>query len=151
MSTSVNESRLARWRWLWGPLLILVLLPLALVALVLVVLFTIAFWQGLILPGATIHYPKEAKEELRSIWNVQHRIYKGGVSPGSSTSDYGHLFPDENFFMQFDWWGKNTRHHCINITPKWPNTHIYLNANGDIDPSRTDLDQLKACPGDFKP
>ena len=38
--------------------------------------------------------------------------------------------------------------HCVNITPKWPNTDIYLDANGDIDLSEgsgTDSDRLKQC------
>jgi hypothetical protein len=36
----------------------------------------------------------------------------------------------------------------LSTTPKGPNTHIYLDANGDIDlnlRSGTDLDRLKQC------
>lgn len=104
-----------------------------------------------ILPTATVHYSKDGKEELKYIWNVQHRIYKGDMfRPGSAISDNGFLFPDENFFMEVDWWGKSIRHHCVSITPKWPNTHIYLDANGEIDSSEgsgTNMDRLKPCRG----
>lgn len=142
VTTSASKSRS---RYLWWLLVLLLPLLLPLLAILL-----IALWNIIVLPTATVHYSKHAVEELRLIWNVQHRIYKGGMPPGSSTRDHGFLFPDENFFMMFDWWGKNVRH-CVSITPKWPNTHIYLDANGDIDRSEgsgTDIDQLKPCPGE---
>lgn len=47
--------------------------------------------------------------------------------------------------------GGKTRNHCVNVTPKWPTTHIYLDANGDIDTregSGTDTDRLKQCTTD---
>jgi hypothetical protein len=122
-------------RWLWIP----------------VVFFAITHWD-IALPTVTIHYTKHAKEEIKYIWNVQHRIFKGQMKPGGGTRDYGFLFPSEKFFMEVSWWDNNVLRHCVNITPKWPNTHIYLDANGDIDLSEgsgTDTDRLKQCTTDY--
>ncbi|MNR49581.1 hypothetical protein D3C85_1689760 [compost metagenome] len=50
--------------------------------------------------------------------------------------------------MEFSWWTISGLRHCVNITPTWSNTHIYLDANGDIDHSggaSTDSDRLKQC------
>jgi len=47
---------------------------------------------------------------------------------------------------------ENQRWHCISITPKWPNTHIFLDADGSIDfheGSGTDVDSLKECQWDL--
>ncbi|KKX58521.1 hypothetical protein [Pseudomonas putida] len=107
----------------------------------------ISHWDNS-LPTITIHYSENGKEEFRYIWSVQDRVYKGGMQPGGGTFDNGHLFPDDKFFMGISWWSKNVRAHCVNITPKWPNTDIYLDAYGDIDLSETsgiDLDRLKQC------
>jgi hypothetical protein len=138
MSASKLRSHYLRWLWI---LLLPLLLPLLVVLL-------IALWQIIVLPTATVHYSRNGIDELRFIWNVQHRIYKGGLPPGSSTRDHGFLFPDDKFFMEISWWNDNALRHCVNITPKWPNTHIYLDANGDIDYSKssaTDSDRLKQC------
>jgi len=101
------------------------------------------------LPSVRVHYPKEAQEEMSYIWNVQHRIYKGRMAPGGGAFDKGHLFPDENFFMAFDWWSREGNgRHCVSIKPKWPNTDIYLNADGSINLSEeggTDVDRLRKC------
>ena len=37
----------------------------------------------IVLPAATVHYSKNGVDELRFIWNVQHRIYKGRMQPGA--------------------------------------------------------------------
>ncbi len=109
-----------------------------------------AFWYGAT-PTVIVHYSKEATENLGVVWNTENRIYRsgrGGLYPGETSMDYGHIFPDEGFFMEFYWWGEKTRNHCVNITPKWPTTHIYLDASGDIDRSEesgTDTDRLKQC------
>ena len=125
-------------RWLWIPFVYL----------------AIGYWD-IALPTVTFHYSENGEEELRYIWNVQDRIYKGGMKPGGGTVDNGFLFPDDDFFMEISWWGKkNVRAHCVSITPKWPNTHIYLDANGDIDRSEgsgTDSDRLKQCITDTAP
>lgn len=146
VSIPAKKSLLRHIRWLWIPLTLL-LLPL-------LVVFLIALWRVAILPVATVHYSKNGEDELRFIWNVQHRIYKGGMFPGSSTRDYGFLFPDDRFFMEISWWSENIRAHCVNITPTWSNTHIYLDANGDIDRSEgsgTDAARFKQCITDTAP
>ncbi|ETD37631.1 hypothetical protein HKW95_11010 [Pseudomonas chlororaphis subsp. aurantiaca] len=106
--------------------------------------------QTILEPTVTVHYAENGKEELKYIWNVQHRIYKGRMQPGGGTSDNGFIFPDEDFFMQLDWWSEKGRHHCVSITPKWPNTDIYLDLNGNIDTEKgvgTDEDRLDQCKG----
>jgi hypothetical protein len=104
------------------------------------------------LPGVTVHYPDEAQETLYYIWNVQHRIYKGEMKPGAGAFDTGFFFPDDAFFMVFDWWNpKGKGRYCVSIKPEWPNTDIYLNADGSINVSEesgTDVDRLSKCPGD---
>ena len=129
--TPVRKTGPRYRRWLWIPFVYL----------------AISYWD-IALPTVTIHYSENGREELRYIWNVQDRIYKGGMQPGGGTVDNGFLFPDDGFFMEISWWSKNVRAHCVNITPKWPNTDIYLDANGDIDRSEgsgTDSDRLKQC------
>jgi hypothetical protein len=131
-------------RWLWIPLLP-ILLPL-------LVLLSVILWNIFVLPTATVHYSEDALQEVRYIWNVQDRIYKGRMPPGGVVIDHGFLFPDTEFFMEFSWGGENQRWHCISITPKWPNTHIFLDADGNIDMrkgSGTDLDGLKECQWDL--
>lgn len=118
--------------------------------LLLLLLSPFAVWL-IATPTVTVHYSKQAKEMLGAIWNTNDRIYRSaraGLYPGEISVDYGPLFADENFFMEFYWWGEKTRNHCVNVTPKWPTTHIYLDANGDIDRrdgSGTDTDRLKQC------
>ncbi|MGC5700730.1 hypothetical protein J4P02_11090 [Pseudomonas sp. NFXW11] len=108
----------------------------------------LAYWQ-VALPTVTVHYSAEGREELRYIWNVQDRIAKGGMLPGGGATDHGALFPDDEFFMEFSWWSKNTgRNHCISITPQWPHSAIYLNAEGDLDlgkTSATDRRRVQEC------
>lgn len=105
-------------------------------------------WTSLVLPTATLHYPASADHDLRYIWNVQHRIYKGELPPGASTSDRGVLFTRDDFFMRVDWAGGGIRG-CAIITPTWKGTNIYLDENGDFDRSegnQTDWEYLSACP-----
>lgn len=121
-----------------------------LLAVLFLILTPFAFWY-VATPTVKVHYSKEATETLGVVWNTENRIYRsgrGGLYPGESSMDFGHIFPDDAFFMEFYWWGNKTRNHCVNITPKWPTTHIYLDANGDIDKrenSGTDTDRLKQC------
>ncbi|MGV6394873.1 hypothetical protein ACTUVN_005017 [Pseudomonas caspiana] len=104
------------------------------------------------LPEVTVHYPKEAREDFYYIWNVQNRIYKGEMKPGGGAFDTGFLFPDDDFFMEFDWWNpKGKGRYCVSIKPKWPNTDIYLNTDGSINLSEeggTHVDRLSKCPWD---
>lgn len=102
--------------------------------------------------SVTVHYSSEAIGELSYIWNVQHRIYKGRMMPGGGTYDSGHVFPDEEYFMELDWWqnGKG-RNHCVSIVPGWSAVTIHLDAEGNIDTreeSGTDMKRLKECTTD---
>jgi hypothetical protein len=115
------------------------------IGVILVILFTLSYCAP---PRAVIYYSKDGREELNYILNIQHRTDKGTLAPGETTGNTGHIFPDKNFFMELYWWSDKGRNHCVNITPKWPNTKIYLDANGDIDYSEgsgTDSDRLKQC------
>lgn len=121
------------------------------VTLILLALFV--FWY-MTLPRVAVYYSKNGKDEFRYIWNTQHRIGKGGMFPGQGTADTGHIFPDKDFFMMFDWWTKKGPHRCINITPKWgKKIEIYLDETGRIDTAKTsfdDLDRLKQCDEPFR-
>jgi len=105
-------------------------------------------------PSATIHYHEDAKDEQWYVWNVQHRIYRGQMEPGGGSFGSGYLFPDDGFFMEFGWWNNKDPGHCISITPTLRGTHVYLDANGNIDwrpGSGTDVELLKRCELDTTP
>ncbi|KAA5847321.1 MULTISPECIES: hypothetical protein [Pseudomonas] len=118
------------------------------------VVFPLLFWY-MATPVVRVHYSKEGTDELRLIWNTQHSIHKEGMLPGQATYDTGHIFPNEKFFMNFDWWNKKTLRRCINITPKWGSAiDIYLDGAGRIDTVKTAPDviaRLKRCEGDSDP
>ncbi|UVE46411.1 hypothetical protein KS461_03760 [Pseudomonas chlororaphis] len=118
------------------------------------VVFPLLFWY-VATPVVRVHYSKEGTDELRLIWNTQHSIHKEGMLPGQATYDTGHIFPNEKFFMNFDWWNKKILRRCINITPKWGSTiDIYLDGAGRIDTVKTAPDviaRLKPCEGDSDP
>ncbi|CAI8890677.1 hypothetical protein EMIT0P258_60150 [Pseudomonas sp. IT-P258] len=84
VSTTASKSRRRYKRWLWIP----------------VVFLAITHWD-IALPTVTVHYSEDARGELKYIWNVQDRIFKGRMQPGGGTRDYGFLFPDENFSWKF--------------------------------------------------
>ncbi|WDG76985.1 hypothetical protein PUP68_23400 [Pseudomonas chlororaphis] len=134
LSTNVKKSKT---RYVRRVLLLLLLAP-------------VAFWY-VATPTVSVYYSQDGKEELRYVWNTQHRIYRGGIHPGESTGDNGFIFPDDEFFMMFYWRSKTGRDHCVGITPKWPNTKIYLDLNGNIDTSEgsgTDTERLGQCKHD---
>ena len=109
---------------------------------------SILFWY-VAKPDVTVHYSAQGTRTLSYVLNVQHSIYRGRIEPGESTGDSGHIFPDADFFMQFDWWSKDSRD-CVEINPKWPETHLYIDANGELDrrpESGTDVDRLSPCNG----
>lgn len=104
-------------------------------------------WYVLV-PRAKVYYSEEGVGKLSFVLNTQHDIFRGEISPGQSTGGPGHLFKDDNFFMQFDWTvtGKS---HCIRINPEWPTTSIYIGADGVLDSGRTsaaDSNRLAKCP-----
>ncbi|WP_097305700.1 hypothetical protein [Pseudomonas chlororaphis] len=118
------------------------------------IIFPLLFWY-VATPVVRVHYSKEGTDELRLIWNTQHNIHKEGMLPGQATYDTGHIFPNEKFFMNFDWWNKKSLRRCINITPKWGSAiDIYLDGAGRIDTVKTApevIARLKRCEGDSDP
>lgn len=106
-------------------------------------------------PGVIIHYPKEATDELRLLWNTHDQITRQRMLPGEATSEFGYVFPDENFFMMFFWWTDRGLRKCIDITPKrWTTIDVYLDGTGKVDVERTDPDviaRLKRCEGEPDP
>jgi hypothetical protein len=119
-----------------------------------------SFWRVLLLtltaiysfwymgqPRVEVYYSDTANSQLDFIWNTTHSIYRGTIGPGGATGDSGHIFPDESFFMFFEWTASK-KHHCLKINPKWPTTRIYIRADGTVDSSSksgTDLDRLSSC------
>lgn len=63
VSTSASTLRIRSKRWLWIPVFFL----------------AITHWD-IALPTVNIHYSKDAKGELRYIWNVQGRVFKGAYA-----------------------------------------------------------------------
>jgi hypothetical protein len=105
------------------------------------------FWY-VATPVVNIYYSENGKEELRYVWITPNATYKERMLPGQSTFDTGDIFPNEKFFMMFDWWSEGGIRNCIYITPKWPRTKIYLDGNGDIDTQKTaieDMSRVKPC------
>ncbi|WP_447651810.1 hypothetical protein [Pseudomonas abietaniphila] len=106
-------------------------------------------------PGVIVHYPEEATDELGLIWDTNDQISRQRMLPGEATSELGHVFPDENFFMLFFWWTDRGLRKCIDITPKrWATIDIYLDKAGRIDIERTTPDvneRLKKCDGESDP
>ena len=99
-------------------------------------------------PRVVIYFSEEGTGELKFILTTEHDIFRWKIYPGESTGGPGHLFPDENFFMQFDW-SNQGKSRCIRIDPEWPTTNIFIAADGTIDTgqgSGTDIDRLAPCP-----
>ncbi|MGE1152307.1 hypothetical protein [Pseudomonas kitaguniensis] len=106
-------------------------------------------------PGVIIHYSKDAKDELRLIWDTHDQVTRQRMLPGEATSERGHIFPDENFFMVFFWWTDKGLRNCIDITPKrWTTIDIYLDEAGQISTTNTSPDvisRIKRCEGEPDP
>ncbi|MBA1231886.1 hypothetical protein G7013_19755 [Pseudomonas viridiflava] len=139
MNTNASKAEFRYGRW----------------AIVALLVLTIAFWY-LATPVVAVNFSHEGKEEFRYIWNVQHQIYKGKMPKGGGASvEWGDIFPDDNFFMRFDWWTDKGTQRCFYVTPKWGRTiDVYLDAEGRIDASKTDPDfanRLKQCAGEPDP
>lgn len=111
-------------------------------------LLLIYFIWYVTVPRVVIYFSEDGTGELKFVLNTKHEIFRGRIHPGESTGGPGHLFPDENFFMQLDWNNLDKRH-CIRINPEWPTTNIVIAADGTIDRgqgSGTDTDRLTPCP-----
>lgn len=114
-------------------------------------------WR-LLTPWVVIHYDAEEQGSLKTLWNVNHHIYRGDLTSGKATSEKGNIFADSDFFMVFFWWDNKNLDRCIDITPRLGRTiNIYLNASAKIDTTKTSQDviaRLKACdqePDPFRP
>lgn len=139
VNTNVSKSKFRYGRWVLFFLLI----------------FPIAFWY-FASPVVAVNFSQDGKEEFRYIWNTEHRIYKGDMPAGGGASvEYGHIFPDKNFFMRFDWWTDKGAQRCVYVTPKWGRMiDIYLDEMGRIDSAKTAPDviaRLKQCAGEPDP
>lgn len=134
---SVSEKKLYLGRWVTGFVCVL-----------------IAGWY-LALPRVVIYYSNDGSKGLHYVFNTQHSIFRRDLMPGETTGDAGHIFPDEDFFMMFDWWAYNTPPRCINITPKrWGTLDIYLDGSGRVDTAKTAPDviaRLQRCEGQRDP
>ncbi|WP_426234565.1 hypothetical protein [Pseudomonas sp. TWP3-2] len=125
MTTSANKPKRHFWRWVMA----LLLAP-------------IVFWY-VATPQVSFHFSDKGQGRLGYILNVQHDISKGEIYPGEATGGAGHIFPNSQFFMEFDW-NNGGKSHCIRVKPKWPNTDVFIGADGAID-GRTDGDVIEAC------
>jgi hypothetical protein len=139
VSTNASNTKIKYGRWALGILLVCPFL----------------FWY-LASPVVAVNFSHDGKEEFRYIWNTQHRIYKGKMPTGGGASvEWGHIFPDKDFFMRFDWWTDKGAQRCFYVTPKWGWTiDIYLDGTGRIDTAKTAPDivaRLKQCAGEADP
>lgn len=114
----------------------------------------IAGWY-LALPRVVLYYSSDGSEGFHYVFNTQHSIFRRDLMPGETTGDAGHIFPDENFFMMFDWWTDEGFQRCVDITPeRWSTLEIYLDDSGEIDTVKTAPDviaRLKQCPNRSAP
>ena len=54
-------------------------------------------------PQVSFHFSDKGQGRLGYILNVQHDLSKGEIYPGQTTGGAGHIFPNSQFFMEFDW------------------------------------------------
>jgi len=125
VTSSASKPKRHFWRWV----AVLLLAP-------------IIFWNVAI-PQVSFHFSDKGQGRLGYILNVQHDISKGEIYPGETTGGAGHIFPNEQFFMEFNW-NNGGKSRCIRVKPKWPNTDVYIGADGAVD-SRTDGKRIEAC------
>ena len=125
VNTSANKPKRHFRRWVMA----LLLAPLI-------------FWY-VATPQVSFHFSHKGQGRLGYILNVQHDLSKGEIYPGQTTGGAGHIFPNSQFFMEFDWNNGGTSH-CIRVKPKWPKTDVYIGEKGAID-SRTDGKLIEAC------
>lgn len=107
----------------------------------------IACWYAAI-PRVVVFYSKDGTKKINYILNTQHTIVRGGLLPGETAGDVGHILPSDEFFMRLDWWNAKGLNRCVMIMPQWPTTEIHIDRNGEVDTSEgsgTDRNRLKAC------
>jgi hypothetical protein len=115
---------------------------------------SLLFWR-MATPVVHVHYSSKGTEPLKLIWNTQHSIHKERILPGQATFDTGQIFPNEEFFMMFNWWFDKGLQRCVDIQTKRGDVlNIYLNETGRIDTAKTGhevIARLKPCAGDGDP
>lgn len=130
----VNTSANKPWyRPVWRLSLLAVLLP-------------AIFWY-VAQPRVRFYFSGDGSGSIKYILNIQDDIDKGEYLPGQITTGSGHIFPNEDFFMEFYWENLGSQH-CVRINPKWPMTNIYIGPDGNIDKSPdggTDIERLERC------
>lgn len=94
-------------------------------------------------PQVSFHFSDKGQGRLGYILNVQHEISKGEIYPGETTGGAGHIFPRDQFFMEFDW-NNAGKAHCVRVKPMWPSTDVYIGADGGLD-GRTDSEVIETC------
>jgi hypothetical protein len=110
------------------------------------ILLPMLFWY-FATPRVRLHYPETADGRLHVFIITPYEKYSADIFPGETVGGIGRIFPDNDYFMQFDW-NVSGGHRCINVKPKWPVVDIYLGADREIDRSLvsgTDNDQLFHC------
>ena len=115
------------------------------IVLLLLLLLFLAWYIAIL--RVEIHFSKDGSGSLGYILNIQHDIDKHDIYPGQTRGGSGHIFPDDDFFMKFDW-NNAGRHHCICISPKWPLTTVHIGPGGNVDwrpSSGTDVDRIWPC------
>lgn len=115
--------------------------------LLLFVMGPVLFWY-IATPWVSFHYSEKGKVPLRFFMFTPHEKYSDMIPPGQARGGPGQIFPHDNFFMQADWPIRGG-YRCVKVRPKWPTTHVYIDADGEIDKSPgggTDVDRLSECP-----
>lgn len=125
MTMSANKPKRHFWRWA-GALLVA----------------PIILWY-VATPQVSFHFSDKGQGRLGYILNVQHEISKGEIYPGETTGGAGHIFPSDQFFIEFDW-NNAGKAHCVRVKPKWPSTDVYIGADGGLD-GRTDGEVIETC------
>ena len=113
-----------------------------------IVAFLVMRYGTLLLPGVRVYYSEDATAAIGYLWVDGGSSYDSSIGPGGYTTETVDIVRDADHRVEFFWWrlGKG-REHCVSVTPKWPHTTIYLDANADIDYSKgTDADRLQRCP-----
>ena len=129
MSASKRKWRI-RW-WMWP-----------------IVAFLVMRYSTLLLPGVSVYYSDDAPTPIDYLRGDTKGMLEGTISRGGYAIEAVSIIHDADHRIEFYWWKRGGgRDHCVRVTPKWPRTVIYLDANADIDYSKgTDADRLQRCP-----
>ena len=129
MSVGKRKWRMRWWMWL-------------------VLAFLVMRYSTLLLPGVSIYYSDDGPTPIDYLRGENQHMKEGTISPGGYTIETARIVRDAGYRIEFYWWRRGRGPtYCVSVTPKWPRTVIYLDANADIDYSKgTDADRLERCP-----